>query len=96
MHWMAQYAAAAYCNNDGTVGAVVTCEDSVCANVTSNGATIVTTLSGDWESTGGVIIKDDVRSAIVVAFTGTDSTVDDLLELALTPIHRESPNQQRR
>lgn len=71
--WMAQYAAAGYCDKDSTVGSVVSCEDSVCADVVNNGATIYATFDGDWESTGGVLIQDDVNSAIVVSFAGSDS-----------------------
>ncbi|KAJ4387404.1 hypothetical protein N0V93_007996 [Gnomoniopsis smithogilvyi] len=69
--WMSEYAAAGYCNKDGTVGAVVSCDDEVCADLVSNGAVIAATLNGDWESTGGVVIRDDVNVAIVVSFSGT-------------------------
>lgn len=79
---MSEYAAAGYCNKDGAVGDIVSCDDSVCIDVYNNGATIVATLSSSFESTGGVVIKDDVNSAIVVSFAGTDksSILDFTLE----------------
>lgn len=80
--WMSEYAAAGYCNKDGTVGDVVTCEDSVCDDLVNNGAVIAATLDGDWEATGGVVIRDDVNVAIVVSFSGTitDTIADYILE----------------
>lgn len=71
--WMAQYAAAGYCNKNDAAGDLISCEDSVCADVVKNGATIYATFDGSWESTGGVVIQDDVNSAIVVSFSGSDS-----------------------
>lgn len=82
---MAQYAAAGYCNKDGTVGDVVSCEESACPDVVGNGATIIATLDGDWESTGGAVIRDDVNKAIVVSFAGTvsESIMTWILEYVL-------------
>lgn len=79
---MSQYAAAGYCDKDSTVGDVVSCDDSVCADIVSNGAVIVATLDGGWESTGGVILRDDVNAAIVVSFSGTVTSLlaDYILE----------------
>lgn len=79
--WMSEYAAIGYCNSDGTVGDVVSCKEDACADVVSNGATIVATLDCGFESTGGVIIKDDVNKAIVVSFAGTNTA--SILDLTL-------------
>lgn len=78
--WMAQYAAAGYCDKDDTAGDLVTCQDSVCADVVNNGATVYATFDGGWEATGGLVIQDDVNSAIVVSFSGSDSdSVQDII-----------------
>lgn len=83
--WMSEYAAAGYCNKDGTIGDVVSCDDEVCTDIISNGAVIVATLTGGWEATGGVVIRDDVNSAIVVSFAGTVTSLlaDYILEYVL-------------
>lgn len=80
--WMSEYAAAGYCNKYGTVGDVVNCTDSVCIDAYNNGATIVATLNSDFESTGGIVLRDDVNAAIVVSFAGTvkSSILDFALE----------------
>lgn len=77
--WMSQYAAAGYCNKDDAAGDLIACEDLVCADLVKNGAVVYATFDGGWESTGGVVIQDDVNSAIVVSFSGSDSdSVQDL------------------
>lgn len=75
--WLSEYSAAGYCNMDSAVGSVVSCEDSVCPDIENNGAVILATLSGGWESTGGVVIRDDVVDSIIVSFAGTVSTLAD-------------------
>lgn len=88
--WMSEYAAAGYCNKDGTVGDVVSCDDEVCNDLETNGAVIAATLNGDWESTGGVVIRDDVNVAIVVSFSGTVTNLlaDYILEYVSRGIPR--------
>lgn len=80
--WMSEYAAAGYCNKDGTVGDIISCDDDVCDDLETNGAVIAATLNGEWESTGGVVIRDDVNVAIVVSFSGTVTSLlaDYILE----------------
>lgn len=80
--WQSQYAAAGYCNADSADGAAISCEDDVCADLVTNGAIVSSTFSGDWASTGGVLILDDTNKAIVVSFAGTEkgSLVDYVIE----------------
>lgn len=42
MKYYAQYSTSAYCNSQGAVGALVTCEEG-CADVMANGATVLGT-----------------------------------------------------
>lgn len=79
--WMAQYAAAGYCNENNAAGALVTCEDTVCADVMAHSTTVYSTMNTDWESTGGAILLDNVNGAIVVSFAGTSS--EDVMDLVL-------------
>lgn len=79
MKWMAEYATAGYCNAEGIAGTAVSCNEGACPGIVSNGATIVTPLDGWWESSGGVIIRDDVNQDIVVSFSGTNTFGDGVL-----------------
>lgn len=73
MKWMAEFATAGYCNAGSVAGTVVSCEEGACAGIVANGATIVAPLDGWWESSGGVIIRDDVTQDIVVSFSGSNT-----------------------
>ncbi|OIW30011.1 lipase [Coniochaeta ligniaria NRRL 30616] len=73
MRFFSQYAGAAYCNSQNSVGQAVTCAGSACPTVTSNGAKTAKTFSGILTDIQGLIAVDPTTKQIVVTFRGSKS-----------------------
>ncbi|KAI1084118.1 alpha/beta-hydrolase [Whalleya microplaca] len=73
LRFYAQYAAAGYCNYGSAVGSTVTCSNNACPDVTSAGAKVVATFSGDLTDAEGFVSSDDTNKVIVVSIKGSQS-----------------------
>lgn len=73
MKFFAQYAAAAYCNSQNSVGQTLTCAGDACPAVTANGAYTYQTFSGIVTDIEGLIAIDPTNELIVITFRGSDS-----------------------
>ncbi|KAI1816712.1 lipase [Poronia punctata] len=73
LRFYSQYAGASYCNSDSEPGAVVTCSDDGCPDVTAAGATIVASFSGSETDIRGFVSTDDTNQVIVLSIRGSHS-----------------------
>lgn len=73
MKFYAQYAGAAYCNSQNSVGQAITCAGNACPAVTANGAKTTATFSGILTDIEGFVAVDPTSKQIVVSFRGSSS-----------------------
>jgi hypothetical protein len=83
MVFFSQYAAAAYCNSENSVGQAITCSGSACPTVTANGAKIAKTFSGIVTDIEGFIAVDPTSKQIIVSFRGSHSVRNWIAKYAL-------------
>ncbi|KAI1376491.1 alpha/beta-hydrolase [Hypoxylon crocopeplum] len=86
LQFFAQYAGASYCNSEAAPGAIVTCSENTCPDVTAAGATVVATFSGEITDIQGFVSSDDTNELIVVSVRGSESIRNWIADLSFIPV----------
>ncbi|KAI1643134.1 alpha/beta-hydrolase [Daldinia loculata] len=84
--FFSQYAGASYCNSEVDLGSTVTCAENTCPDVTSAGAKVVATFSGNLTDIQGFVSSDDTNELIVASVRGSHSIRNFVADLSFVPL----------